>query len=237
MNVEESLDQFVSSLRGRSAPRTVSAYELSLRKFAPYWRRAGGRFDDSILIGARRFRRAMEEAGDAPKSVALRLTAVRTLARWLHRRGLLGVDLAPEIPVPKERIRKRPSADEPRLVAKLLDKYDQIESARDRLLLKLLLGSRLEHVRTLAWEDVDLRRRQLRIRRIGQSIAITEATAALFREYRGTTRNPRGPLFVGRGGRAISISSLRKAVYDSTERILGQRLSPDQLVRGSLRVV
>jgi len=242
--IQQRINKFIGYLRKkRRARATIDAYGGAMQMFAPYWASAGGQFDRSLTEESERFYNDMISNGAAPKSVAVRMQGLRAFCRWAYLvEGRLREDFSKDIRLPKGGPRK-PRPDEPRLVADLISKLgdandrDRIAvNDRDRIAVKLLTRIRLDDVRCLTRGEIDLDNAQIRIADTDETFALGGATTKALRTYLKGKRKSE-LLFPGRPGQPISVSQFRSRVYEISRRLVGQRLSPEQIRRGWMKAV
>jgi len=102
--VEKAVDQFLRSLRERSAsPHTIKAYMGDLDNFATYVGPRDWRKIDHVTI--RGFLSHLYERGLSKTSVARSLAAVRSLYRWLAQEG--AVEQSPAVLVSTPKLSKK----------------------------------------------------------------------------------------------------------------------------------
>jgi integrase/recombinase XerC len=142
---------------------------------------------------------SMLEAGQSPRSVKRRLSAVKSLYRFLLGLGLVKVNITRKVIVPKvdkplpiffresemEAFKERnkvPSYDEG------MDKEDWLEAMRDYLVVELLYqtGMRTAELAALEDKDVDVKGRQIRVfgkRRKERIVPMGEQLAVEVQDY------------------------------------------------------
>jgi integrase/recombinase XerC len=195
----------------RLSPRTREAYRDDLERFArfvaaevdnePAWDRIAS---DAV----RRFAADQHRDGQSPKSVARRLSAIRSFYRWLLREGRARTNPAAGVRAPKVQ-RKLPNVLDADELGALLDvPGDDALATRDQAMLELFYSSalRLSELCALGWEDLDLDAGTARVLGKGAKTRIVpvgrKAVDAL-RAWRAESGRGSGPVFPGRGGGAI----------------------------------
>jgi integrase/recombinase XerD len=246
--LDRAIDDFLAYLRVERgvAPATTSAYRIDLLDFAASQGTAE-RWRDSAdaavgYLAARTRRGATGERALAPTSLRRRAAAIRGFYRFAYGEGLLEVDVAARLDLPRQ----------PRLLPETLGLADVerlLESAaglRDRALLELLYaaGLRISEALRLDREDLSVDSRVVRV--IGKGdrermvpvgdIALDwlgrwmdEARPELL--ARSHVAPPRGgPLFVGPRGRRLARQQGWAAVKNAAARAgLSDRVSPHTL--------
>lgn len=155
--------EFVAGLRAERdfSPNTLTAYTSDLAQFAEWSGR--GRISDLRKIDRRHLRRYvayLTERRYARRTIARKISAVRSLLKWSVLHDLIPASPAEDLGVPKL---DRPlpkglrAADAERLVG--LPPADDPVGLRDRSILELLYGSglRVAELCALDVDDVDLR--------------------------------------------------------------------------------
>ena len=156
-------DHFLASLRAERdvSPHTLNAYRSDLDQFTEW--SARGRLTDIRKLDRRHLRRYVSylvERRYARRTVARKVSAVRSLLKWAVMHDLIPASPAEDLGVPKL---DRPlpkglrAADALRLLK--LPPSDEPVGLRDRALLELLYGSglRVAELCGLDVDDVDLR--------------------------------------------------------------------------------
>jgi site-specific recombinase XerD len=167
-NAAAMVDRFLEHLRTERnvSPETVRAYSSDLARYLEWAERAGADplgSDPRIL---RRYLADLDRSRYARRTIARRLSAVRSLFTHLNREGIVTHNPAAVVGSP------RPPARLPRLVpsdllAQLLDLPETGEPAvrRDRAILELLYatGARVSELSSLDIGDLDLPGGQIRV--------------------------------------------------------------------------
>ena len=160
-SAEELVDRFLNHLaveRGVS-PNTVRAYSADLSRYLEWAERSRV---DPISLSHRQMRSYLAEldrAHYARRTIARRLSAIRSLFAFLHAEGVVGSDPAAVLATPKipSRLPKVLHAD---TVTALLEAPDAATPAglRDKAVLEVLYatGARVSEVSSLQLGDLDL---------------------------------------------------------------------------------
>jgi site-specific recombinase XerD len=214
--------RFCASER-RLAPMTCAAYERDVSACLDYLQ--GQRIDDLAEVKVTHLRAFLAEEQKrrpAVSSQARTTAALKCFFRFLEEERLVR-DPALPLRTPKkrealpdvltmgelERLLVQPARDE------LWERHFPGKSERDRLLLALFAyaGLRRSELLGLDWDDVDLERRLLRVRKAKggrqRVLPIHPALAPLFIDYLALrARDPEPALFVGVQGRRLSVTIL-----------------------------
>ncbi len=166
-----AIDRFLQYLQyeKRSAPATRDRYAQSLRGFEEHLRRHFPEVEIAEVdaFHVRSWLLALLEAGKSPSTVQTELSALRSLFRFLRRRGLMAHDPLRKVIPPKKGKRLPAMVDAARLeqLFSLVEFEDDFTGWRDRLLLELLygLGLRRGELLALTLESVDFGTAQLRV--------------------------------------------------------------------------
>ena len=206
----------------RLSPHTVAAYEHDLDALLAFCEReqlASFKALDSFAI--RRFAAESHRKGLGARSVARRLSAVRTFLNYLIEMGVLKSNAGVHVQAPKAP-RRLPATLDPDQVASLLAiSGDEPETLRDRAILELFYSSglRLAELVGLDLGDVDAADRTVRVLGKGSKARVVpvgkQALAAL-RDWlavrHGVARPGETALFVGRRGARVSPRTVQKRV-------------------------
>ena len=246
--LDRAIDDFLAYLRVERgvAPATTSAYRIDLLDFAAS-RGTAERWRDSAdaavgYLAARTRRGATGERALAPTSLRRRAAAIRGFYRFAFGEGLLEVDVAARLDLPRQ----------PRLLPETLGLADVerlLESAdglRDRALLELLYaaGLRISEALRLDREDLSVDGRFVRV--IGKGdrermvpvgdIALDwlgrwmEEGRPELLAHSHVEPSRGGPLFVGQRGRRLARQQGWAAVKNAAARAgLSDRVSPHTL--------
>ena len=189
------------AIEKRYSPRTVKEYGDDLRAWCAYLGRDLEDFDPTQLDAddVKRWMMQMLEEGQSPRSVKRRLSAVKSLYRFLLGLGLVKVNITSMVIVPKadkplpiffresemeafKEQNKVPDYEEG------MDKADWLAAMRDYLVVELLYqtGMRRAELAALEDKDVDVRGRQIRVfgkRRKERMVPMGEQLVQLVGEY------------------------------------------------------
>jgi integrase/recombinase XerC len=214
-SLADGVDRFLDSLRNerRLSPHTTDGYGRDLEALLAYCDAEGiaewGALDSQHLRG---FAARSHRRGLSPRSIQRRLSAVRSLLRFLVREGELRHDPAADVQAPKAR-RRLPTTLDADAMARLLEfRSDERLGVRDKAIVELLYSSglRLAELLGLDLADIDLRDRTVRVLGKGRKTRIVpvgrQAAEALAR-WLGERASIAGPgesaVFVGVGGRRL----------------------------------
>ncbi len=139
--VEKAIDEFLRSLRERSASaHTIKAYTNDLQMFADFIGQATWPKVDHLRIRA--FLSHLYERGLSKASVARMLAAVRSLYRWLAREGVVDQNPAILVSTPKlpKKLPRVPTIEEMNFVLDGQMPETASFPERDQLMLELLYG-------------------------------------------------------------------------------------------------
>ena len=236
--MNRSLDAFVQHLEAerRLSPRTVEAYQRDLRHLTDYMAKkkvADWRHVDALLI--RDWLAAQHRQGLGRRSLARRLSAARTLFKYLLREGDVDADSTAGIRAPKApRSLPHPlSVDE-------MQRLVEVDGARpidirDRAILELFYscGLRLAELAALTWAQFDRDFSAVRVVGKGskQRVLPVGSKARQALEHWQTTQAPSSDwVFHGRDQGPLSHRAIQKRVeIRARECGLWQRVHPHML--------
>ena len=216
--------RFLQSLRveRRLSPHTESAYSRDLAALLEYCASQG--LDDWHSLDSqhvRSFAARSHRRGLAPRSVQRRLSAVRSLFRFLAREGEVKHDPAADVPAPKAR-RRLPATLDTDTMARLLEvRADDRLGLRDKAIMELFYSSglRLSELLGLDLADLDLRDRTVRVLGKGRKVRIVpvgrhaaEALARWLRERATVAAIDETAVFVGVNGRRLGPRVVQKRI-------------------------
>lgn len=189
------------AIEKRYSPRTVKEYGDDLRAWCAFLEWTLEEFDPKEVDAedVKGWMMQMLEAGQSPRSVKRRLSAVKSLYRFLLGLGLVKVNITSMVILPKvdkplpiffresemeafKEQNKVPSYEEG------MDKADWLEAMRDYLLVEMLYqtGMRRAELAALDDKDVDVQGRQIRVfgkRRKERMVPMGEQLAQMVEEY------------------------------------------------------
>ena len=189
------------AIEKRYSPRTVKEYGDDLRAWCEFMGWSVEDFDPNALDAedVKMWMMQMLEAGQSPRSVKRRLSAVKSLYRFLLGLGLVKVNITRMVIVPKvdkplpiffresemeafKKQNKVPSYDEG------MDKEKWLEAMRDYLLVEMLYqtGMRRAELAALEDKDVDVHGRQIRVfgkRKKERMVPMGEQLVKIVKEY------------------------------------------------------
>jgi integrase/recombinase XerC len=150
----------------RVSPHTVSAYRRDLTAFLGFCEREGIASPaavDSYCV--RRFAAESHRRGLAPRSIARRLSAVRSFFAYLVEIGVLRANAAVHVQAPKASRRLPPTLDADQVSSLLAISGDDPLTLRDRAILELFYSSglRLAELVGLDLTDLDVKDRTVRV--------------------------------------------------------------------------
>jgi integrase/recombinase XerC len=240
-----AVERFLESLaRENASPHTRINYGSDLGQFVAYFSPAGqkppapGAFE---ALQVREFMAACYERGNASRSVARKLSAVRALFEFLLREGNVAANPARLVATPKTP-KTLPVVMTPEQTNNLIDavseapKSDPAQAAsekfpariaRDRVIFELLYGSglRVSELVGLDLEDFDWNERWIRVRGKGRKERMVpfgkRAAEALehYLQVRGHEKQ-RAVVLNARGGR-LTTRSVDRIVKDYATRVSG----------------
>ena len=218
----QELSEFLDycRLERRLAPLTCSAYERDVRACLAFLERAGiGSLEEVRPADLRRFLTAEAKRRPAPSSRTRTIAALKGFFRFLLENEEIERDPAQVLRTPKKR-EALPDVLDRRELARLLaateredvwERHFPGRRERDRLMLALsaYAGLRRSELLGLDWDDVDLERRLLHVRKAKggrqRAVPIHPALEPLFTDYLSVrARDPERALFVGVHGRRLS---------------------------------
>jgi integrase/recombinase XerC len=207
--------RFLRSLRDerRLSPHTESAYARDLASLLEYCESNGiVAWDGLDPQHVRSFAAQCHRRGLGPRSVQRRLSAARSLFRYLMREGELTRDPAADVQAPKARKRLPVTLDADAMARLLEFRADGGLGLRDKAIMELFYSSglRLSELLGLDLPDLDLRDRTVRVLGKGRKTRIvpvgSHAATALARwlgERTGLAAVGETAVFVGVNGRRL----------------------------------
>lgn len=232
-DLREGIDAFLGhlSLERGLAKLTTEAYEADLLRFAAHCGRAGKTgWGEVGLAEVDGWVRALDRRGQAPASLARRLSAVRSFAAHLVRAGVRRDDFTELARGPKFR-RKLPGLISAEQMARLVSAPDAAtpQGLRDRAMLELMYGSglRVSELCGLELQAVDEESGLVRVRGKGSKdriVPVGETSLVALRAYLAAGRpkltRPRtgSALFLSARGVALSRKTFWLAVKQAALR-------------------
>lgn len=205
-------EHIVSLWLNGCSPRTVRAYRHSVRRFLEF---TGHRPLDTITLDdIVAWKASLEDSHRAPASVALHLSAVKSLLAWVHRAGLLPLNPGAAVRVPRVRARRAERILPEDAVHRMLQ---CAPSPRDQALLRLLYGAglRISEAVGLWWRDCVPRedgRGQVTVWGKGgkeRTILVSRTTWEALDRLRTPLSGPDDPVFTTRHGRLSTTQGWR----------------------------
>jgi integrase/recombinase XerC len=213
--LEAGVDRFLDGLRNerRLSPHTSSSYGRDLAALLEYCAAQGIESWDALdTQHVRSFAAQCHRRGLAPRSIQRRLSAVRSLCRFLIREGELKNDPAGDVQAPKAR-KRLPTTLDADTMARLLEfRSDDRLGVRDKAIMELFYSSglRLAELLGLDLVDLDLRDRTVRVLGKGRKTRIVpvgrHAVTALtqwLKERSALAALDESAVFVGVNGRRL----------------------------------
>jgi integrase/recombinase XerC len=213
--LRDGVARFLQGLRTerRLSPHTSDGYGRDLAALLDYCTAQGIESWDALdTQHVRSFAAQCHRRGLAPRSIQRRLSAVRSLCRYLIREGELSNDPAADVQAPKAR-KRLPTTLDADTMARLLEfRADDRLGVRDKAIMELFYSSglRLAELLGLDLADLDLRDRTARVLGKGRKVRIVpvgrQAAEALSRwlgERAALAAVDETAVFVGRNGRRL----------------------------------
>jgi len=218
--LDDTVARFLDYLRVQKdySPQTLIRYRHDLARLAQF-ARSRNVADWSTLRpdAVRSFIAGEHRDGIAPKTLQARLSACRSLFKFLLRNGEIKHDPAAGVRAPKAP-RKLPQVLDVDEMQRLVEiPTDGAEAVRDRAILELLYSSglRISELIDLQWRNLDLADASVRVTGKGRKTRIVpvgskalEALRALREQDQVTSEDE--PVFRGRNGTVISAQTVRE---------------------------
>jgi integrase/recombinase XerC len=212
----------------RLSPHTVEAYERDLEALLAFCERESiESFKALDSFGVRRFAAESHRKGLGARSVARRLSAVRTFLNHLIETGVLKSNAGVHVQAPKAPRRLPATLDADQVASLLAISGDDPATLRDRAMLELFYSSglRLAELVGLNLGDVDQADRTVRVVGKGSKARVVpvgkQALAALHDWLAVRSELARAgelALFVGRRGERVSPRTVQKRVNQWAKR-------------------
>jgi len=210
--LERAVAQFRQHLRSERqlSPHTDTSYGRDLAAFVEFLGAEGvadwAQVDSQHV---RAFAARSHRRGLGPRSIQRRLSAVRSLFRYLQREGSVRNDPTADVQAPKAH-KRLPTLLDADTMARLLEfRADAGLDLRDKAIMELFYSSglRLAELLGLELQDLDLRDRTVRVTGKGRKTRIVpvgapavEALRRWLRERAAVAALDETAVFVGRGG-------------------------------------
>ena len=216
--------RFLDGLRTerRLSPHTSSSYGRDLESLLEYCATHGIESWDALdTQHLRSFAAQCHRRGLAPRSIQRRLSAVRSLCRFLIREGELRSDPTADVQAPKARKRLPTTLDADTMARLLGFRADDRLGVRDKAIMELFYSSglRLSELLGLDLADLDLRDRTVRVMGKGRKARIVpvgrHAADALSRwlpERATVAAVEETAVFVGVNGRRLGPRIVQKRI-------------------------
>ncbi len=233
------VERFITHLavERRLSPRTLAAYRDDLGRLSAALDDDGATDWTAVSTDrVRGFVAAEHRAGQAPKTLARRLSAIRSFYRWAQREGLARANPAAGVRAPRAGRRLPNVLDADEMGAFLALPEGGGIAARDRAMLELFYSSalRLTELTTLRWVQVDLDQGLVRVDGKGgrtRIVPVGGLAVEALRTWRGETGGAlESPVFPGRGGAPISARAVQARLKTLAQRQgLWKRVHPHLL--------
>ena len=212
----------------RLSPHTVAAYEHDLRALLEFCEREQiAAFPALDSFSVRRFAAESHRRGLGARSVARRLSAVRTFLNYLIEMGVVKSNAGVHVQAPKAPRRLPATLDADQVASLLAITGDDPVTLRDRAILELFYSSglRLAELVGLNLGDVDAADRTVRVLGKGSKARVVpvgkQALTAL-KDWLAVRAELAKPgelaLFVGRRGERVSPRTVQKRVNEWAKR-------------------
>lgn len=223
----------------QASPHTLRAFRSDLAKVAEYCEQNQiTAWPDLTAARLRRLVARLHQHGQAPKSLARLLSAVRGFYGWLLREGLCEHNPAVGLSAPKGE-RRLPKVLDTDRAQQLLDGAveDDFIGRRDQAMLELFYSSglRLSELAGLDLDALDLTEGLVRVqgkRNKARVVPVGGKAREAVREWlrmRGLASPADNALFISKRGERLGQQAIRLRVQAAGQRELGQRLHPHML--------
>ena len=211
----DGVTRFLHGLRNERqlSPHTASAYQRDLVALVDYCTTQGITTWSSLdSQHVRSFAAQCHRRGLAPRSIQRRLSAVRSLCRFLIREGEMAHEPAADVQAPRAR-KRLPTTLDADTMARLLEfRSDDRLGVRDKAIMELFYSSglRLAELLGLDLADLDLRDRTVRVMGKGRKARIVpvgrqaaDSLARWLQERATLAAVGESAVFVGVNGRRL----------------------------------
>jgi integrase/recombinase XerC len=226
----QELADFLQRLKTerRLSPHTVSAYQHDLNALLGFCERESiASFDELDSYALRRFAAESHRRGLGARSVARRLSAVRTFLNYLIERGVLKNNAGVHVQAPKAPRRLPATLDADQVASLLAIEGREPLTLRDRAMLELFYSSglRLAELVGLNLGDVDVADRTVRVLGKGSKARVVPVGAkalAALADWLAVrvelARADERAIFVSQRGERVSPRTVQKRVNDWARR-------------------
>jgi integrase/recombinase XerC len=226
----QELADFLQRLKTerRLSPHTVSAYQHDLNALLGFCERESiPSFDELDSYALRRFAAESHRRGLGARSVARRLSAVRTFLNYLIERGVLKNNAGVHVQAPKAPRRLPATLDADQVASLLAIEGREPLTLRDRAMLELFYSSglRLAELVGLNLGDVDVADRTVRVLGKGSKARVVPVGAkalAALADWLAVrvelARADERAIFVSQRGERVSPRTVQKRVNDWARR-------------------
>ncbi|HEX6995755.1 MAG TPA: tyrosine recombinase XerC [Gammaproteobacteria bacterium] len=232
MSPSDALEAFLAELgTQRLSAHTIAAYRRDVGALLAFLEREGVALESADAYHVRRFAAECHRRGLGPRSIARRLSAVRTFYGFLLRNGIATTNPAIHVQAPKASRRLPATLDTDQMASLLKANPEEPLELRDAAILELFYSSglRLSELVGLDVADVDLDDRTVRVLGKGAKtrvIPVGRVAAAAIRAWlsvrAGIAAAGEPALFVGKRGTRLG----QRAVQARVERWARRRGAP-----------
>ncbi len=228
------VDRFLRHLRTERqvSSHTVAAYRQDLKSLLAHCeKRSLTSWSALGNVEIRAFAAAEHAGGLGPRSIQRRLSAARTFFGYLQREGAGSANPANEVRAPKAKKRLPATLDTDQMARLLAFRVEDSLSARDKAVMELFYSSglRLGELVGLSLGDVDFGERTVRVLGKGAktrivpvgryAIAALQAWLSERAKLRAQKSPPDPALFIGRGGRRLTVRAVQLRVGEWARRM------------------
>ena len=222
MRFEEVLiKDFLIHLKGRDySTHTIKSYKIDLEEFKNFLNAQGiENISDVKRIHIRAFMGELLTSDFDNRSVARKLSAIKSFFRYLRRRNILNKDPAVSVKSPKIG-RKIPSFLSEEEVRNMFDRF-QIKNKldiRNIAILELLYGTgiRASELTGLDLSDINFNTSTVKVfgkRKKERILPLTNIVIKRLKEYLNIRGMQNGPLFLSKTGRRLTARDLQRIIH------------------------
>jgi len=244
--LSSAVDAFLEQLKvvRKASGHTVRAYARDLSDFTAFLEAEGVlEWRQVTALTLRRYLNWLFAQGYERRSIARKLSAVRSLFKFLARTGHIAVNPALDLRQPRLP-QKLPVVLEVSEVEKLLSAPDTSKprGLRDRAILELLYatGLRVSEVANLQIGDIDFAEKLVRVRGKGgkERIALLHEEALNWLErylresrpkFLSRSKQITDRVFVSQKGTPLTVRQIHRIVSGYARKVLGRKISPHSL--------